>query len=326
MIKNIDLKEGKNRKYNSYFISNCYLYMSNIDNNPIHITSPDRCVFWLNDITVLYKDNAYLKFIPTSEMTRVEQLNSMTLFCIYLIILLLMFDTTNEWLFLPISGLILIIILYNVYEADDEGKRQELITKNKTVKNEITVPDINYRTFQVDDDGKIVTIDIDEDEQKRADAHSNNRNNYELEVGYYDSNGKLSYGTDHGIHKEEPRQSTYSLDEIRLYQKNKCRLPTVDNPFMNPSVDDFNKEDVPVACNSDDDDIHKNIDLKFNQDLYRDVEDVFNKKNSQRQFFTVAHNIPNDQEAFAKWLYKFPPTCKEDQTRCLRYQDLRTKY
>jgi hypothetical protein len=68
------------------------------------------------------------------------------------------------------------------------------------------------------------------------------------------------------------------------------------------------------------------MEIKFNQDTYRDFEDVFNKKNSQRQFFTIAHNIPNDQEAFGRWLYKFPPTCKTDQTRCLKYQDLRTKY
>jgi hypothetical protein len=95
---------------------------------------------------------------------------------------------------------------------------------------------------------------------------------------------------------------------------------------MNSSAGDFNKENVPVACNADDEDINKDIDLKFNADLYRDIEDVFNKKNSQRQFYTVAHNVPNDQEAFARWCYKFPKTCKTDQERCLEYEDLRTKY
>ena len=50
---------------------------------------------------------------------------------------------------------------------------------------------------------------------------------------------------------------------------------------MNPSIDDFNKESVPVACNADDEDINNEMALKFNQDMYRDIEDVFNKKNSR---------------------------------------------
>ena len=112
---------------------------------------------------------------------------------------------------------------------------------------------------------------------------------------------------------------------MRAYEKSICRKPTVDNPFMNPSVDDFNKENTPVACNADDEDIHNEIDKSFNADLYRDIGDVFNRKNSQRQFFTIAHNIPNDQEAFARWCYKFPATCKTNQERCLRYEDVRFK-
>ena len=55
-----------------------------------------------------------------------------------------------------------------------------------------------------------------------------------------------------------------------------------------------------------------NIDTKFNNDLYRDANDIFGKNNSQRQFYTVpGGSIPNDQEAFTKWLYQTPPTCKE---------------
>ena len=47
--------------------------------------------------------------------------------------------------------------------------------------------------------------------------------------------------------------------------------------------------------------------------LYKDVSDIFSKNNSQRQFYTTpVTTIPNDQGSFADWLYKTPPTCKEN--------------
>jgi hypothetical protein len=208
--------------------------------------------------------------------------------------------------------------------------------KRREAMRDINTSDLNYRTYQIDDNGEIVTIDIDEEEaqeyQNQLDAESAPApTDYDLEAGYYDSNGKLHTGGYRSAVKsiskmQKDEDIRYTLDEMRSYEKAKCRNPTVDNPFMNPSVADFNTENVPVACNSDDEDIKKDMELKFNEDIYRDIEDVFDKQNSQRQFYTVAHNVPNDLEAFAKWCYKFPATCKTNQERCLRYEDLRTKY
>ena len=59
--------------------------------------------------------------------------------------------------------------------------------------------------------------------------------------------------------------------------------------------------------------------ILFNEDLYRDVTDVFGKNNSQRQYYTVPGNqVPNDQGSFAQWCYGTPPTCKEgNRAACL---------
>lgn len=307
--------------------------ISNLSNNP-NVISPDRYVFWMNDICVLYKNDGYIKFVPTEDMTRVEQLNAFTRFFIYLIIIIFMFDKTDEFIYVPIIGIIMVIVLFNVFEADEKGKREELL-RMKRRKETMTVqtPDLNYRTYQVNDNGNIVTVDIDQEESQRYldQSESLSATDYDLEAGYYDSDGKLHVGTFNNavssLKKQNKKEDIkYSLDEMRLYELAKCRKPTVDNPFMNPTVDDFNKEDIPAACNADDEDIRKDMDLKFNADLYRDIEDVFDRKNSQRQFYTVAYNVPNDQEAFARWCYKFPATCKTNQERCLRYEDLRTKY
>ena len=94
-------------------------------------------------------------------------------------------------------------------------------------------------------------------------------------------------------------------------------LPTIDNPFMNVQFDDYIKnpqrEAISKLNNYKNPNLNKLIDQKFNYNLYKDVSDIFDKNNSQRQFYTTpVTTIPNDQESFAKWLYKTPPTCKEN--------------
>ena len=92
-----------------------------------------------------------------------------------------------------------------------------------------------------------------------------------------------------------------------------CRIPTKNNPFMNPTIMDYGIEDVKSACPSyNNKGIQKNIENNFNEGVFRDVSDIFGKNNSQRQFFSVPRReaVP-DQGAFANWLYGSPPTCKE---------------
>ena len=100
----------------------------------------------------------------------------------------------------------------------------------------------------------------------------------------------------------------------------KCRISTKDNPFMNNTLTDYGKPAVDKACPSYNNvGIQKRVDELFNEDLYRDVNDIFNKNNSQRQYYTVPGNqVPNDQGSFANWLYGTPSTCKEgNQIACL---------
>ena len=93
-----------------------------------------------------------------------------------------------------------------------------------------------------------------------------------------------------------------------------CKTPSKDNPFMNPDISDYNTSNViEPACTSYNNKGLQNYSEKiFNNSLFRDVNDLFGKGNSQRQFYTVPGNsIPNDQDTFAKWLYATPKTCKE---------------
>jgi hypothetical protein len=114
----------------------------------------------------------------------------------------------------------------------------------------------------------------------------------------------------------------------------KCTPPSLDNPFMNVTMKDMLNIDPntntiidrPKACDTSDPKIKQDMDNMFNNNLFKDVNDVFGKMNSQRQFYTMPNtSIPNAQDDFAKWLYLNPKTCKEDQEFCLKYEDIRAK-
>ena len=93
---------------------------------------------------------------------------------------------------------------------------------------------------------------------------------------------------------------------------------------MNPSIIDFGNGESPSACNADDDQIKENINVNFNEDLFRNVDDVWEKENSKRQFYTLPNtSVPNQQVEFAKWLYQIPESlsCKTNGINCLKYND-----
>ena len=266
-----------------------------------------KYIFWTVDPTILYNDQKYLEFIPTINMTRVEQLNSITRFCIYLLILVIITNKSDIWIQIPIVIIIFIIILYYIFEADEMGKFKNNNDKNGDNKN-----------------GDNNNGDNKNDNKNDKNDKNDNDNLIGIESGYYDSSKKLHTGKYYGS-KNKKKNIEYSLKDFNEYKKNTCRIPTPDNPFMNPTINDYNIEEPPEACNVDDENIKDKINKSFNKDLFRDVSDLFERENSQRQFYTLPQLNPPDQTAFANWLYKTDNICKVDQHKCLRYEDLRYK-
>uniref|UniRef100_A0A6C0C886 Minor capsid protein P9 transmembrane helices domain-containing protein n=1 Tax=viral metagenome TaxID=1070528 RepID=A0A6C0C886_9ZZZZ len=198
--------------------------------------------FWLEDPMVLFRGDNYFVFLPKSSMSKIEMLNAMTKFFLYLMILLLLFSNNYDYVYVPIIGIIIVLVLYYVQKND--------------------TADIRYENFCRDD----------------------------------------------------------KCDKIEM-----CQAPTQNNPFMNVTLADLMDDpERPGACNINNNEIKQEIDEKYNYDLFRDVDDVFVRGYSQRQFYTTpSTTTPNDQTTFAKWLYKLPETCKENQSNCLKYEDIR---
>ncbi len=199
-------------------------------------------------------------------MNRIEQLNAVTRFSIYLFVIFILLDRNKEWLYVPIMCILATIVLYNL-----PGKAEKQQSENFI-------------------------------ECKPNKKQSN------VETGYYDYDGNLVFDSscDNNWDKK-------SIKRIR---------PSKDNPFMNSSICDMNTN-APMASNVNDGDVKNEISEMFNIDSYRDMEDIFNRNNGERQFFTTHHTVPNDQEGFARWCYGFSPTCKTNQEQCMNYQDLR---
>ena len=93
--------------------------------------------------------------------------------------------------------------------------------------------------------------------------------------------------------------------------------PTSRNLFMNVLVDQIKyNPDRPPAAPINNPTVKQTIDDYFRVQWFSDPTDVFGKNQSQRQFVTQpSTTVPNDQGAFANWLYKIPgKTCKEGGT------------
>lgn len=198
--------------------------------------------FWLEDPKILFRDQRYYVIFPTRSMSKIEILNALTRFCLYLIILFMLFSTSRSYVFIPIIGIIMIIFFYYIQKNDKEDNIHESFCRGDKC-NKITV----------------------------------------------------------------------------------CQTPTKGNPFMNVTMADLmDRPDRPPACVATDKTVKEEIDDNYNYNLFKDVDDVFDRGYSQRQFYTTpSTTIPNDQTTFANWLYKLPETCKENQSNCLKYEDVR---
>ena len=100
----------------------------------------------------------------------------------------------------------------------------------------------------------------------------------------------------------------------------KCRVPTIDNPFMNPLYEVDNLE----ACNA----TEKEILAKYYHNLPRNMNDVFDKNTGQLYYkLNNVTSIPNNYKDFIKFIgsTKDQPdnNCKYDGVNCLKYNDLR---
>jgi hypothetical protein len=91
-------------------------------------------------------------------------------------------------------------------------------------------------------------------------------------------------------------------------------IPSARNPFMNVLLDEIKyNPGRPDAAPINMPAVKQTLNDYFRVQWFSDPTDVFGRNQSQRQFVTQpSTTVPNDQGAFADWLYRIPgKTCKE---------------
>ena len=102
--------------------------------------------------------------------------------------------------------------------------------------------------------------------------------------------------------------------------RRECTRPTKNNPFMNVTMDEYAKNPTrPAECAIQE--VSKVIDERFNDTLFKDVDDVYQRSASIRNYHTLpSTTIPNAQEEFAEWCYgNASKTCKEGNGMACKY-------
>lgn len=247
---------------------------------------------WIDNFSILYKKDRFVEFFPTKEQTNEERINAIVRLSFYVSIILVMYHSNMKY-----SSIFIFFLLFTF-----------IVYKNH--------PKVKLNTSSM------------KNEQEPLILHKNNDvlNNFTPSI-----NTNANSVKDAEKFQGEPTNQN-ELSEGNGNQKI-CTAPTIDNPFMNFTMKDymnFDKNgsiiDRPPACDPNNPDIKKQIDKSFNNNLFRDTNDLFGKMNSQRNYFTMpSTSIVNRADEFARWLYLNPATCKENQDACLKYEDIRGK-
>lgn len=103
------------------------------------------------------------------------------------------------------------------------------------------------------------------------------------------------------------------IDDDDEYANKECTKPSKENPFMNVMMNEYTENPKRKKACKLTNKVNDYIDEYFNDNLYRSIDDIYNKNASERQYYTMpATEIPNNQDEFAQWLYgNSEKTCKE---------------
>ena len=97
-----------------------------------------------------------------------------------------------------------------------------------------------------------------------------------------------------------------------------CQMPSKDNPVGNVLVSDWSlcpKKYKP--CSMEDPKVKAQFDNITNEYLFHDLGDSWKKRFADWHFVSLpGQTIPNDRDAYMKWLYSTPETCKENTASC----------
>jgi hypothetical protein len=285
--------------------------------------------FWVYNPDILIKN--YYKIVPTREMSRVEQLNTVTRFLVYFILLCIIFDIQSNFVILLFVLVIIIAVFYFIYKSDENGIVKDLIREgeNRAEKFMLSDEDRGCDTCGKDQTINYPILNIyDKTKDKVLKGVAESDKDIIIESGYIDADGNYKLGPNYSnidlkeYNEQSKKNKKVSWEKSQIFNEKNCRKPTADNPFANVVFSDYlDAANLPEPCNIDDKDVQDQMRNLYNSSIFRNLDDVWERQNSQRMFYSVPiQTIPNAQTEFANWLYKTGPTCHENSQNCTYYQ------
>lgn len=122
------------------------------------------------------------------------------------------------------------------------------------------------------------------------------------------------------LRKKKELKEKFSVSGLYKFTK-----PSKDNPYMNyllTQLDEDQKDPKTFkreSCPLYNKDVSREADTMAKHVFHNDVDDVYNRTQSQRQFVTYAGNdVVNDRAGLLKWLYSDASNCKDVNGQCHR--------
>lgn len=298
--------------------------------------------FWLKEPSIII--NNCWEIIPNNNMDMIRKLNAITRLLLLFLILILLFKREPIYIILVLVFILVIIIIYYMYISDENSVSDDLLVsddeiedytpdnfycpkngckincKNDCPKELLNTKELLNKKELSETNGPINSIYNDPNYRDLIMKDGSSKNVI-LEAGYIDSDGNYRLGREYNLDTQTNNKKKLNYEFNEKYKKNKCRKPTADNPFMNIVFSDYlDASNVPEPCNSDQ--TKDDAAYLYNSTIYRNIEDVYERQNSQRLFYTLPiTTIPNKQGDFADWLYKTGPQCKENTSKCTYFEE-----
>lgn len=291
--------------------------------------------FWISNPYIIL-DN-YEVIIPNQNMSRIQQMNTVTRLLFYIMIVGLLFGLNTLLIIFCLMGIIIIIFFYHVYKNDAMGIQRDLVEESERAQKTIgEVENFGSKsglenpcahTSQVLNKPMVTLYDSVKNKIFKGSGYD--EKNISVESGYIDSDGNYRLGPNYSdvnyedyVKENSKNKDKVSWEKSEQYRKDTCRKPSKANPFANIVFSDYlDASNIAMGCNVDDSEIQNNMQNLYNSTLFRNVGDVWERENSQRMFYTTPiQNVPNSQMDFANWLYKTGPTCHENTQYCTYYQ------
>jgi len=235
--------------------------------------------FWSNDPTVLFNKKHILELFPQQGMTFNEKLNAITRLIIFICIL--GFMITRSYRFL-LNGVIAIFIIYIMYKTQKQLIVNELTNKKDNKKEGFANKQQYNKDDTIDATPKIINPETLKTYLK-SDFEEVNKNN---PLG----NVLLTEIMDNPKRKAAPPSfSTEVYEDISDNTKKMIQK-------LNPGIKNTNKQ------------------------LFGDLGEKFEFDQSMWQYYSNPNTkIPNDQGAFADFLYGDMPSCRGgDDIACVK--------